>query len=107
MAVLLGQNRLTVEQQKRSMRLLHILRQTFAGHDKSSLSLQKYVEGEQGKRFGVEGKGTFQVQKLKGDEEGVIGELLREEKLKGNLVLKDLKEILFGNLSGTLRGTWA
>ena len=43
----LGQDRLTVEQQKRSIRLLHILRQTFAGHDKSSLILQNYVEGEQ------------------------------------------------------------
>ena len=42
----LGQDRLTVEQQKRSIRLLHILRQTFAGHDKSSLILQNYVEGE-------------------------------------------------------------
>ncbi|CAE7236175.1 unnamed protein product [Symbiodinium sp. CCMP2592] len=41
----LGQDRLTVEQQKRSIRLLHILRQTFAGHDKSSLILQNYVEG--------------------------------------------------------------
>ena len=36
---------LTVEQQKRSIRLLHILRQTFAGHDRSSLILQNYVEG--------------------------------------------------------------
>eukprot|EP00439_Symbiodinium_sp_Y106_P003713 s12298_g1.t1 len=41
----LGQDMLTVEQQKRSIRLLHILRQTFAGHDKSSLILQNYVEG--------------------------------------------------------------
>ena len=41
----LAQDRLTVEQQKRSIRLLHILRQTFAGHDKSSLILQNYVEG--------------------------------------------------------------
>ena len=39
----LGQDRLTVEQQKRSIRLLHILRQTFAGRDKSSLILQNYV----------------------------------------------------------------
>ena len=42
---ILGQDRLTVEQQKRSIRLLHILRQTFANHDKSSLILQNYVEG--------------------------------------------------------------
>eukprot|EP00439_Symbiodinium_sp_Y106_P002112 s18152_g1.t1 len=41
----LGQDMLTVEQQKRSIRLSHILRQTFAGHDKSSLILQNYVEG--------------------------------------------------------------
>ena len=41
----LGQDMLTVEQQKRSIRLLHILRQTFASHDKSSLILQNYVEG--------------------------------------------------------------
>ena len=41
----LVRNMLTVEQQKRSIRLLHILRQTFAGHDKSSLILQNYVEG--------------------------------------------------------------
>ena len=42
---ILGQDRLTVEQQKGSIRLLHILRQTFANHDKSSLILHNYVEG--------------------------------------------------------------
>ena len=38
----LDQNRLTVEQEKRS--LLHILRETFADHNKSSLILQNYGE---------------------------------------------------------------
>ena len=42
----LKQNRLTVEQQKRSTRLMHILRQTFANHEKSSLILQTHVESE-------------------------------------------------------------
>ena len=42
----LKQDRLTVEQQKRSTRLMHILRQTFANHEKSSLILQTYVESE-------------------------------------------------------------
>ena len=35
-----------------------------------------------------------------------IGELIREGKFKGNLGLKDLKGILLGSLSGTLKGTW-
>ena len=42
----LKQDRLTVEQQKRSTRLMHILRQTLASHEKSSLILQTYVESE-------------------------------------------------------------
>ena len=42
----LKQDRLTVGQQKRSTRLMHILRQTFANHEKSSLILQTYVESE-------------------------------------------------------------
>ena len=42
----LKQDQLTVEQQKRSTRLMHILRQTFASHEKSSLILQTYVESE-------------------------------------------------------------
>ena len=42
----LKQDRLTVEQQKRSTRLMRILRQTFASHEKSSLILQTYVESE-------------------------------------------------------------
>ena len=43
---MLKQDRLTVEQQKRSTRLMHIMRQTFASHEKSSLILQTYVESE-------------------------------------------------------------
>ena len=39
---MLKQDRLTVEQQKRSTRLMHIL--PFASHEKSSLILQMYVE---------------------------------------------------------------
>ena len=42
----LMQDRLTVEPQKRSTRLMHILQQTFASHEKSSLILQTYVESE-------------------------------------------------------------